>query len=172
MSTHKTVGDLMIEVRRMPCIAASRPLREAIAALLRFLRETETARPTLVVLDGERMVGVITQRDLLAALEPGYLKRAAHAEGAAPAETELVLVWDRLFDAGAAQQLERPVGEFMRPVSAILAPDDPVAKAAWFMVHEDLPVVPVMRGSRVVGVARAKEVFVELMQRLLAGAES
>ena len=172
MNARKTVGDLMIEVRRLPCIAADAPLREAIEALLRFLQETEAARPTLVVLDGERMVGVITQRDLLAALEPGYLKQAAHAEGAAPAEAELVLVWDRLFDSTAAQQLARPVVEFMRPVSAHLAPGDPVARAAWLMLHEDLPVVPVMQGTRIVGVVRAKEVFVELMQRLLAGSAS
>ncbi len=172
MGGRNTVGDLMLEVRLLPSIAVSAPLREAIEALLRFLQETEAARPTLVVLDGERMVGVITQRDLLAALEPGYLKQATHAEGAAPAEAELVLVWDRLFDSAAAQQLARPVVEFMRPVKEYLAPGDPVARAAWLMLHEDLPVVPVMQGTRIVGVVRAKEVFVELMQRLLAGSAS
>lgn len=172
MSAHKTVGDLMIEAKKLPCIAASAPLREAIVGLLRFLQETETARPTLVVFDGERMVGLITQRDLLAALEPDYLKQTAHAEGSAPAEAELVLVWDRLFDAGAARQLERPAAEFMRPVSATLKPGDPVAKAAWLMLHEDLPVMPVMQGRHIVGVVRAKEVFVELMQRLLVGSAS
>lgn len=169
MNARRTVGDLMIEVKRLPCIAASAPLREAIEALLRFLQETEAARPTLVVLDGERMVGVITQRDLLAALEPDYLRQVGHAEGAAPAEAELVLVWDKLFDSAAAQQLAKPVAEFMHPVKEYLAPGDPVAKAAWFMLHEDLPVVPVMQATRIVGVVRAKEVFVELMQRLFAG---
>ena len=169
MSRRKTTSDLMIEVKRLPCVTVTAPLREAIEVLVRLLQETETARPTLVVLDNERMAGVITQRDLLAALEPGYLKRATHAQGAAPAEGELALIWDRLFDAGATQQLERPVAEAMRPVTVTLAPDDPVAKAAWFMLHEDLPIVPVMRAQRIVGVVRAKEVFVELMQRLLAG---
>lgn len=44
MSARKTVGDLMIEIKRLPCIAADAPLREAIEALLRFLQETEAAR--------------------------------------------------------------------------------------------------------------------------------
>jgi CBS domain-containing protein len=151
----------------LPTIAADAPLREAVGALLEFLQRGEDARPTLAVMDGSRLVGVVTQRDLLMALEPSYLRKTTHTEGAQPAEAELTLIWDRLFAAGAQPHLQRPVHEVMRRVSVHVTPSDPVAKAAWLMIHQDLPVLPVLAGERLVGVLRLKETFTALMQRLL-----
>jgi len=167
MAANKTVSELMCAVDVLPAIAADAPLREAVAARLQLLNTAEDTRPALAVLDGSRLVGVVTQRDLLIALEPSYLRKSVRTEGTQPAEAELTLIWDRLFAAGAQPHLQRPVREVMRRVTVHVAPNDTVAKAAWLMIHEDLPVLPVIEDGRLVGVLRMKETFSALMQRLL-----
>ena len=75
----------------------------------------------LPVLDGQRLVGIITERDLTAAL----------AEGADPAAT--------------------PVADCMTPAPEVLRPDSDLADAAHTMLRLGVRHLPVMQGGRLVG---------------------
>ena len=83
----------------------------------------------LPVLDGQRLVGIITERDLTAAL----------AEGADPAAT--------------------PVADYMTPAPEVLRPDSDLADAAHTMLRLGVRHLPVMQGGRPVGVLSMRDVL-------------
>ena len=83
----------------------------------------------LPVLDGQRLVGIITERDLTAAL----------AEDADPART--------------------PVSDYMTPAPEVLRPDSELADAAHRMLELGIRHLPVVRGGRPVGVLSMRDVL-------------
>jgi CBS domain-containing protein len=83
----------------------------------------------LPVFDGQRLVGIITERDLTAAL----------AEGADPTTI--------------------PVSEYMTPAPEVLQPDSELADAAHLMLQLGVRHLPIVRGSRLVGVLSMRDVL-------------
>jgi CBS domain-containing protein len=83
----------------------------------------------LPVLDGQRLVGIITERDLTAAL----------AEGADPATT--------------------PVSDYMTPAPEVLGPDYELADAAHLMLELGIRHLPVVRGGQLLGVLSMRDVL-------------
>jgi CBS domain-containing protein len=83
----------------------------------------------LPVLEGQQLVGIITERDLTAAL----------AEGADPAVT--------------------PVSEYMTPAPEVLQPDRELTEAAELMLQLGVRHLPVVRSGRLVGVLSMRDVL-------------
>ncbi|HEY6706677.1 MAG TPA: CBS domain-containing protein [Actinomycetota bacterium] len=83
----------------------------------------------LPVFEGQRLVGIITERDLTAAL----------AEGADPTTT--------------------PVSEYMTPAPEVLQPDSDIADAAQVMLQLGVRHLPIVRGNRLVGVLSMRDVL-------------
>jgi CBS domain-containing protein len=83
----------------------------------------------LPVFDGQRLVGIITERDLTEAV----------AEGADPAAT--------------------PVSDYMTPAPEVLGPDSELADAAHTMLQLGVRHLPVMQGGRLVGVLSMRDVL-------------
>jgi CBS domain-containing protein len=83
----------------------------------------------LPVLDGQRLVGIVTERDLTAAL----------AEGADPVTT--------------------PVSDYMTPAPEVLGPDSELADAAHLMVELGIRHLPIVRSGRLVGVLSMRDVL-------------
>ena len=83
----------------------------------------------LPVVDGQRLVGIITERDLTAAL----------AEGADLAIT--------------------PVADYMTAAPEVLRPDSELADAAHVMLELGVRHLPVVRGGRLVGVLSMRDVL-------------
>jgi CBS domain-containing protein len=83
----------------------------------------------LPVFDGQRLVGIITERDLTEAV----------AEGADPAAT--------------------PVSDYMTPAPEVLRPDSELAEAAHTMLALGVRHLPVMQGGRLVGVLSMRDVL-------------
>ena len=83
----------------------------------------------LPVLEGQRLVGIITERDITAAM----------AEGADPVTTR--------------------VGEFMTPAPEVLGPDSEFADAAHVMLKLGIRHLPVVRGGCLVGVLSMRDVL-------------
>jgi predicted transcriptional regulator len=55
----------------------------------------------------------------------------------------------------------------MSPITATVAAEDTVARALLLMVKEKLPRLPVMQGSRVVGLIRQSELFQVISDHVL-----
>jgi CBS domain-containing protein len=83
----------------------------------------------LPVFEGQHLVGIITERDLTAAL----------AEGADPCVT--------------------PVSDYMTPAPAVLRPDSDLAEAARQMLQLGVRHLPVVQRGRLVGVLSMRDVL-------------
>ena len=83
----------------------------------------------LPVLEGQHLVGIITERDLTAAL----------AEGADPVLT--------------------PVSDYMTPAPEVLRPDSELADAAHLMLELGIRHLPIVRSGRLVGVLSMRDVL-------------
>jgi CBS domain-containing protein len=83
----------------------------------------------LPVFEGQHLVGIITERDLTAAL----------AEGADPQST--------------------PVADYMTPAPEVLRPDSELADAAHVMLELGVRHLPIMRGERLVGVLSMRDLL-------------
>ena len=83
----------------------------------------------LPVLEGQRLVGIVTERDLTAAL----------AEGADPGAT--------------------PVADYMTPAPEVLGPDSELADAAHLMLELGIRHLPVVRSGQLVGVLSMRDVL-------------
>jgi CBS domain-containing protein len=83
----------------------------------------------LPVLDGQHLVGIITERDLTAAL----------AEGADPAST--------------------PVSAYMTPAPAVLGGDSDLAEAALKMLELGVRHLPIVQRGRLVGVLSIRDLL-------------
>jgi CBS domain-containing protein len=83
----------------------------------------------LPVLEGQHLVGIITERDLTAAL----------AEGADPVTT--------------------PMSDYMTPAPEVLRPDSELVEAAHLMLELGIRHLPVVRGGHLVGVLSMRDVL-------------
>ena len=83
----------------------------------------------LPVLEGQHLAGIITERDLTAAL----------AEGADPVTT--------------------PVSDYMTPAPEVLRPDSELVEAAHLMLELGIRHLPVVRGGQLVGVLSMRDVL-------------
>ena len=83
----------------------------------------------LPVLDGQHLAGIITERDVTAAV----------AEGADAART--------------------PVSDYMTPAPKVLQPDNELADAAHLMLELGIRHLPIVRGGRLVGVLSRRDVL-------------
>jgi CBS domain-containing protein len=83
----------------------------------------------LPVLDGQRLVGIITERDVTAAM----------AEGADPTIT--------------------PVSDYMTPAPEVLRPDSDLADAAHVMLELGIRHLPIVRSGCLVGVLSMRDVL-------------
>jgi CBS domain-containing protein len=83
----------------------------------------------LPVLEGQRLVGIVTERDVTAAM----------AEGADPVIT--------------------PVSDYMTPAPEVPGPDSELADAARVMLELGVRHLPIMRGGRLVGVLSMRDVL-------------
>ena len=83
----------------------------------------------LPVLEGQHLVGIITERDVTAAM----------AEGADPVIT--------------------PVSDYMTPAPEVLRPDSDLADAAHLMLELGIRHLPIVRGGHLVGVLSIRDLL-------------
>jgi CBS domain-containing protein len=113
------------------------PASTSIAETLRLMRDQGTA--DVVVLDGDRLAGIFTERD--AAL------RLVGGDGAVPS------------DLGS-----RPISSVMTADPVVLRADDSIAVAVQKMAIGGFRHIPLVRDGRPVGVVSAADVFRHLLR--------
>jgi len=158
----KKIKDLMVDIDEYPRIPSEISIKQAIKILKSVMVEGRYCFYPMIALvfNDNRLVGTLRLRDILKGLEPDYLKASTKMQGYSKDNPELSVIWDSLFDRDAKELAERPVSDVMNPIKAFVAPDDPIVKAAYLMIHNDLLVLPVLEGKKkVVGLIRMIEVF-------------
>jgi CBS domain-containing protein len=166
MPYKKKVREVMISLKDYPHIPQWFSLRQAVA----IVRESSIKyagvfelRVVLVFNEKYQIVGLLTLRDLLKGLEPGFLKESDVVK----VDPELAVVMGDLFGPGMKKQAERPVSEVMSPVKVSVKADDSLAKALFLMIHENVGMMPVMDENKVVGMVRLTDLFQEVSQAIL-----
>ena len=170
--------EIMIPLARYPHIQDSATLREAIVAISSSAVRLEdgfliSPRYVLVFDNQDDFVGVISRRDLLRGLAPGYqrMKDALEAApGVLPTMTdgfEQAFAWDSLFSPGALANATEPVKSIMAPPKAIVNVEDPLGVVVSTMLQHKVDLVPVRDGERVVGVVLMTDIFDTVAQHVI-----
>jgi acetoin utilization protein AcuB len=89
----------------------------------------------LLVMKGDRLAGIVSDRDIKRALDPQKTKK-------------------KLMAVGGLYFLLKPifVKEIMTSNPVTIEPDTPAYQAAWIMVNKRFGALPVVRGGRTVGI--------------------
>jgi len=170
MAITKKVKELMVDVFDFPHIPYWFTLRQAIGIVKKsLLDEGKCHHPMAVLVFDEKynLMGTLGLKDILRGLEPKFMKPTTKAQVPEADDSGLSLVWDTLFDRETAKTAERPVSEVMVPARFFVRPDDPVTKAAYLMVHNELVLLPVLDEKKFVGLVRMIEIFDEISEAII-----
>ena len=162
--------ELMIEVFSYPHIPYWFTIRQAVGIIQNtLLGKDKCVQPMAVLVFDEKynFMGTLAMKDVLRGLEPRFLEPSTKAQGMPDSEENLTLLWGNLLPAEIKGRAERQVRELMRPVKHVLGPDDDVSKIAYHLVHDDLPLLPVIKDGKIIGLVRMVEVFQEVAGILL-----
>ena len=131
-----TVRDLMTE--RPRSVSPDAPLKDAA---LDMVRAGVAGLP--VVDDGGRVIGMLSQRELLQHLLNNYLQRGGQSAPAAGTPASGT--------PAAPDRRPRAVRDVMTRQVLCVSPEQPVAEVAAMMTNKDVDRVPVVREGRLVG---------------------
>lgn len=171
MAPTKQVRDLMMDVFEFPHIPYWFTIRQSIEIIKKTVLESEKCiRPVVILVFDEKynLVGTLTHINVLKGLEPQFLKPSTKAQVPEENEVGLSVLWDSLFTTESKKLAEKQVSEIMMPAKHFLKPEDPITKAAYLMLRNDLILLPVIENNKkLVGVVRVIEVFEELSSAIL-----
>ena len=161
MPYNKKVKDFMIPLEDYPHIPYWFTLRQAMAivreASIKFEGSFEP-RAVLVFDEKYQLMGMLTLRDIIKGLEPKFAKDA----GLIKADPNLAVLMGDMFGPGMKEASQKPVSEVMSPIKVTVNGDDPITKALFQMILDNVGMMPVLLDKKVVGMVRMSELFKEI----------
>lgn len=115
------------------------------AAIMRDSRKGpgEGGVPAIVVLDGDRLVGIVSLTDMLKAILPPYLLQDTHLAH---------VTWDGLLESQCKRVQDKKVRDIMTKDVVTVKEDAVLAEAAEHFLSRHIHSIPVLRGNSVVGI--------------------
>src|SRR4030042_1726917 len=166
MSNTKSVKELMIPLEDYPHIPYWFTIRQAMAivreAAVKF-EGTFEPRAVLVFDEKYQLMGMLTLRDIIKGLEPRFM----HETPLVKADPNLTVLMGDLFGPGMREASQKPVSEVMSPIKVTIAGSDPIAKAVFVMIQENVGMMPVIQDSKVAGMIRLSALFTEISKLVL-----
>jgi CBS domain-containing protein len=166
MPHQKTAEQLMIRLEDYPHIPYWFTLRQAMAivreAALKFGGSFEP-RAVLVFDEKYQLMGILTLRDIIIGLEPRFLQGTALTK----MDPSLTVFMGDVFGPQMTEQSQRAVSEVMSPIKTTVNAEDPITKPLYLMVQENVGLIPVMQGGKVMGMLRLSDLFGEISKIVL-----
>jgi len=166
MPNEKKVKDLMIPLEDYPHIPYWFTLRQAMAivreAAIKFEGSFEP-RAVLVFDEKYQLMGILTLRDIIKGLEPRFMQETALVK----ADPSLTVLIGDLFGPGLKEASQKPVSEVMSPIKVTTQGNDPLAKAIFLMIKENVGLMPVIQEQKVAGMIRLSDLFKEVSDLVL-----
>ena len=166
MPYRKHVKDLMIPLEDYPHIPYWFTLRQSMAivreAAIKFEGSFEP-RAVLVFDEKYQLMGMLTLRDIIKGLEPKF----ARDTGLIKADPNLAILMGDMFGPGMKEASQKPVSEVMSPIRVTVNGEDPITKALFLMIQENVGMMPVLLEKKVVGMVRMNELFKEISDVVL-----
>jgi cytidylate kinase/CBS domain-containing protein len=156
---------------RYPHCRLSCTIREAIVALSASAVKLQDGyimlpRYVLVLDDGDRLVGVVSRRELLKGLIPHLRddrETEAHIKELVPFATsmpsELRIRWTSLFSRAAVEASKAPIQSVMVPIKGTVQVDDSLSTVISTMLYHGVDLVAVLDGEKVAGVVLMTNMF-------------
>jgi len=166
MSDTKKVKELMIPLEDYPHIPYWFTLRQAMAIVREAAIKFEGAfepRAVLVFDEKYQLMGMLTLRDIVKGLEPRFLQES----GLVKMDPSLTVLMGDLFGPGLKEASQKPVSEVMSPIKVTVGGNDPIAKALFLMIKENVGLMPLIQEQRVVGMIRLSDLFKEISDLVL-----
>jgi len=166
MNNEKRIRDLMNPVESYITIAADTQFKHVVAAIKHCLfsrdKEPEPLNSTILVFDNGLLVGTITIRDLLRAIEPQYLKSGNYRGWNIDSSWSIPVFWEGLFTERSLEATSKKARDIMCTVEFELDPDDPIIKAVYGCTKHQADALPVMEGGLLTGIIDNTTIFNEL----------
>ena len=166
MPYSKKVKDLMIPLEDYPHIPYWFTLRQAMAivreASIKFEGSFEP-RAVLVFDEKYQLMGMLTLRDIIRGLEPKFAKDT----GLIKADPSLAVLMGDMFGPNMKELSQKAVSEVMSPIKVTVNGEDPITKALFLMIQENVGMMPVLLDKKVVGMVRMSELFKEISDVVL-----
>jgi predicted transcriptional regulator len=128
-------------------------------------------RALLVFDEKYQLLGIVRRRDILAGLEPRFLRTMAMPARKElfdfEVDPELLEITSGKMTKAMQDQAEQQVSEVMQKVGATVDENDRLPKIVYKMLRIDRNLLPVMRDHKVVGVVRSVDVFHEVANIIL-----
>jgi CBS-domain-containing membrane protein len=171
MESDKKIKDVMIGIFEYPHIPYWFSLDQAMRIIkVSFISTKKYPEPLAMLVFDEKynLLGTLALRDILRGLEPRFMRTTEKAQVVEEDETSLSLVWDSLFAKESRDLAKKPVSDVMTPAKFFVEPTDPLTKAAYLMIHNNLILLPVLENKKkFVGLVRMIEIFDELSEAIL-----
>lgn len=149
------VRDIMITA--FDVIQPETTLREAASRLRAGKGQGEGGMPSLLVMQGGRLVGIVTLTDLLTAILPSYIAQDPHLAH---------LAWDGLLEMQCKRVQDKPIREIMTKKVVTINEDSVLTEAAEMLFAHHIHSLPVMRGKEVVGILYLSDLARDTFSRL------
>jgi CBS domain-containing protein len=166
MPYQKTAKDLMIRLEDYPHIPYWFTLRQAMAivreATVKFEGSFEP-RAVLVFDEKYQLMGILTLRDIIIGLEPKFLQETSLIK----MDPSLTVLLGDFCGPKMKEQSQRPVSEVMSPIKVTVSAEDAITKPLYLMIKENVGLIPVMQGGKVVGMLRLSDLFGEISKIVL-----
>ena len=136
-------------------------------------RESRYPCSLVLVFDAQnQLLGMLRQHDILRGLKPDIVTESAqrHAERLFDVKVDPNLYkfcnGDRALNM-LREQIERPIGDFARPIDLTLNYDDDLLPTIGLMIDRDIDFIPVLQDNRIAGILSMLDVLQETTRLLV-----
>jgi CBS domain-containing protein len=158
----------MIPISEYTTLGRDHTIKEAVAELQKSFhskvstsRLMETGHRSVLVLgDGGEVVGILSIKDLLEAVMPGYL--SAPKPSTADSIQYSPMFWSGMFTREVKKLAAKNVKDIMSSVPPAIDADANLMEASHMMIYQQEPRLVVMRNKAVVGIIREQDLFFEI----------
>jgi CBS domain-containing protein len=164
-------ADVMLPPEKYPHCRLTCTIREAVVALSASAVKLQDGyimlpRYVLVLDNDDRLVGVVSRRELLKGLIPHLhedREAAAHIKELVPfggsMPTEVTIHWTSLFSRAAIEASTTPIQKVMVPIKGTVKIDDTLSTVISTMLFHGVDLVAVLDGEKVAGVVLMTNIF-------------
>lgn len=156
----------MIPLEQYSTISPEDTVTKAVKVLISYYRNTGMQHRAIIVVSGKKLVGLVTMRNLLKAMDPAlskthYVDQQFLVQKMTP-EVELFALEQRFIDRTRANCCKK-VKEIMQPLKLVtIEHNDSLLVATHLMIKHHINILPVMDKDDVVGIIRTPEIVEEI----------
>ena len=162
----KKVKDIMIPIYDYPTVSCEATLKDVLRVLMNsyiYQGKPRTGRNCVFVVDNNELVGLFGIPELLAAIEPQYIKGSVKGVNGYNLWTaDIAFFWDGLLTERCQEIVHDNVKDFMKPIEKHIDINDTLLRAAYSMVKNKAEAVAVKDKKRLVGMVHSVDVFKEI----------